>query len=338
MIKQSSLGDVLHSTAAMAAIKQQYPDSKLTVLTNCNSAQVLASNSHIDELIQFDYLTIKQNGLRGLSGALNEMMRVIKLVRRQEFDLAFDLQGLFRSVLFLYFARAKQKFVKGRWLGLQGFKNKQLHALEEISQVLQLANIKPGYAMSLNSSEEDMRSLDKVLAAHYLLTESGVVSKPMIVISPFTRWPSKNWPLAHFIELAKQLATIQNQRFQVVITGTLVDKPMISQTMDLQKTQVVNLAGELNLTELAELMRLSALVVSGDSFPMHLASAVNTPLLALFGPTDEQKTGPLAASAKVLRAVDCNKCDLPNCPRQCLSNLPVDTVLNQAKSLLLNHR
>jgi len=76
------------------------------------------------------------------------------------------------------------------------------------------------------------------------------------------------------------------------------------------------------------------LVVSGDSFPMHLATAVGAPLVTLFGPTDETKTGPRSANSVVLRPDNCNRCDQPNCKRACLQRLTVAELLMAAQAQL----
>ncbi|MFT5607890.1 MAG: lipopolysaccharide heptosyltransferase II [Parvicella sp.] len=332
VIKQSSLGDVLHSTAALRAIKAEHPNSHLTVLTNQASSGILENNPDIDELVLFDYALVKKQSLLGIGAVVKEFNRVKKRLNSRHYDLAFDLQGLLRSVLFLYAATASKKYVKGRWLGLQGFRNKTLHAIDEMAAVLNLAGIvMESKKMRLMSTAEESDNAAQVLGTVSFVSIAG--SLPLIVISPFTRWYSKNWPLASFIALADQLS--QNGECEVVITGTAEDKATINAEMaKLAAPWFVNLAGTLSLGELAALMTKADLVISGDSFPMHLASAVDTPLVALFGPTDESKTGPLGEATKVIRPEGCDKCDRPNCPRACLGRVSVERVLEEVNGFL----
>ncbi len=333
VIKQSSLGDVLHSTAALRAIKEAYPQARLTLLTNNGSVGIVQHNDDIDEIIELPYPALKQHWPKRLDKLIAALRTTMYAVRQREYDLAFDLQGLLRSVLFLYGARAKKKFVKGKWWGLKQFRKKQLHAIDEMAGVLQLAGIPmSSRQMQLASDASDVKALDAVLAK--LVGSKAKPKAELIVISPFTRWVSKNWPLAHFVELANRLSEKFPQH-AVLLTGAPNDQVAIDEVLaDQTNKRVYNLAGALSLAQLGELMRRADLVVSGDSFPMHVASAVQVPLLALFGPTDEQKTGPLSKQALVLRAPDCSKCDKPECQHNCLSKLAVETVFVEAAKKL----
>ncbi len=335
VIKQTSLGDVLHATPQLRAIKDRYPEAQLTVLTAQGSAGIYTDNPYIDRLVLFDYVRFKQLGLRSPIALRALFKATIAEVNHCEYELAFDLQGLARSVVFLYAARAKQKFVKGNWPGLGGFRNKQLHAIDEMSRVLAVADIpvasrqmdffrSPEVVDGLRSKLKALK-LDDVLSAD---NDTGT-----IIISPFTRWASKNWPLQRFI----QAAVLLSKTRRVLITGTAQDRGEIQSALsasDDDTSAVVNLAGELSLPELAELMSGATLVISGDSFPMHLAAAVGAPLITLFGPTDEHKTGPLTKNSRVLRPDDCNKCDNPRCTRACLGQISVQRVISEANAAL----
>lgn len=335
VIKQTSLGDVLHATPHLRAIKKKYPDAHLTVLTAENSAEIYANNPYIDRLVLFDYTRFKQIGLKSPRALYTLFKQTQAEVNQHDYDLAFDLQGLLRSVVFLYFARAKRKYVKGRWLGLGGFRDKQLHAIDEMTQVLAEANIPViDASMDFYRAPESMAKLQVTLAGHELarlIERSG--QEKFLIISPFTRWASKNWPLDRFIEIARQL----NKQYRVLITGVASDRAAIEQAIQATAAEdqnIVNLAGGLGLSELAELMENAGLVISGDSFPMHLATAVGTPLITLFGPTDERKTGPRSENSMVLRPGDCHRCDKPNCASACLNQISVVSVVEQAAKLL----
>lgn len=340
VIKQTSLGDVLHSTPHIRAIKACYPQAHLTLLTAQGSAGIYADNPDIDRLVLFDYAGFKRAGLRSPRKLLAIFKSSLAELNHREYDLAFDLQGLARSVVFLYRVQAKQKYVKGRWPGLKGFRNKQLHAIDEMSQVLGLAGIDVADTrMAFYRAPrvaDDLRDKLSRAGLEGLLDTVATgkqQSDRFVVISPFTRWASKNWPLANFAELAVALS----ENYRVLITGAPTDRGAIGQALQESapaSSRVDNLAGDLSLPELAELMSHAALVVSGDSFPMHLATAVGVPLLTLFGPTDETRTGPRSDNSVVLRPDDCNACDQPNCKRACLQRIKVDQLLLAARAQL----
>jgi ADP-heptose:LPS heptosyltransferase len=122
----------------------------------------------------------------------------------------------------------------------------------------------------------------------------------------------------------------------VLITSTAGDSDKITAGLSqlAGEESIVNLAGQFSLAELGELMSQAELVISGDSFPMHLATAVGVPLLTLFGPTDELKTGPRSANSLVLRPAECQRCDKRDCARACLGQITVLQVESAAMSLL----
>ena len=334
VIKTTSLGDVLHATPHLRAIKKNYPDAHLTVLTAISSAEIYAHNPYVDRLVLFDHARFKKLGLRSPRELMILIKQTLAEINDREYALAFDLQGLLRSVVFLYFAHAKHKFVKGRWPGLGGFRDKQLHAIDEMTQVLAAADIAVGDTyMEFARAPEITDRLQKIMRAqgHENLLQPPA-GRGFIVISPFTRWVSKNWPLDRFTQIASRLSG----EYTVLITGTAGDRDAITASLKTVSgtEKIGNFAGQLSLAELAELMSHAALVISGDSFPMHLATAVGAPLVALFGPTDERKTGPRSDNSIVLRPAECGRCDKPDCVRACLGQITVAQLETASRELL----
>ena len=323
VIKQTSLGDVLHASGHIRAIKKFYPGSRLVVLTATTSADVYRHNPWVDELILIDRYGIKKDWYRKPIWAASEMWAIMAKVRSYRFDLAFDLQGLVKSVIFLYGARAGRKYVKGNWLGLEGFRNKTLHAIQEMNQLLLVAGIPANDThMEFITSDEEKRVVDRMLG------NCNSASKPVLIISPFSRWPSKDWPLGNYLEVCNAVSN----NYQVIFTGSADRKAEVDRALTTMKGRSpVNLAGELTLLEFAELCSRASLVVTGDSFPMHLAGAVQTPVIALFGPTDESKVGPLGEQDQVIRVAGCDVCDRKNCPRYCLARLGSEEVVDKIR-------
>ena len=334
VIKTTSLGDVLHATPHLRAIKKRYPDAHLTVLTARSSAEIYAHNPAVDRLLLFDHARFKKTGLRSPHALISLFRETLAEINDREYALAFDLQGLLRSVVFLYGAHATHKYVKGRWPGLGGFRDKKLHAIDEMTQVLAEADIPVDDTRMEFICGPDVANTLRVKLQAYDQNDLSAPSKRrgFVVISPFTRWASKNWPLDRYI----QIASILSKNYVVLMTGTKADQEAITACLFALNapTSVINLAGQLSLAELAELMSQAELVISGDSFPMHLATAVFAPLVTLFGPTDERKTGPRSDNSIVLRPAECNRCDKPDCARTCLTQIPVSQLASAAIEML----
>ena len=326
VIKQTSLGDVLHSTGHIRTIKENFPHCRLTVLTAAGSADIYRHNPRVDEMILFEHRRVKRECWRHPVRTARYIAGVISRVRATRFELAFDLQGLARSVVFLYAARAGKKYVKGRWPGLGRFRNPALHAIAEMDGVLGQARLSiADTSMEFFTGAAERQYIDDLLA------QINPARKPLLVFSPFSRWNSKDWPLPRYVEIAARLA----DECVVVFTGSAVVRGRIEQALSGDDdTGPVNLAGELTIPQFAELAGRATLMLAGDSFPMHLACAQNTPVVALFGPTLESKTGPLGAAHEVIRAPDCARCDRPDCRRHCLGKLSTDAVFRVLRARL----
>lgn len=328
VIKQTSLGDVLHSTGHIRTIKQNFPASHLVVLTAASSADIYCHNPWVDELILFESYRVKREWCRRPLHTARYIAEAISQVRAHYFDLAFDLQGLGKSVVFLYAARAAKKYVKGNWLGLTRFRNPALHAIAEMDGVLRRAQLSVhDTAMEFFTTAAERKYIDGLLA------QVNPHNKPLLVFSPFSRWQSKDWPLPHYITVATQLVVAGE--FSVVFTADAASRKRIDDALPADcPAQLSNLAGQLVLPQLAELVSRARLMLSGDSFPMHLAIAKNTSVIALFGPTDESKTGPRGAQHTVIRAPNCQRCDRAECRRHCLAKLSTDTVFRALRAQL----
>ncbi len=316
VIKQTSLGDVLHSTGHVRALKQRFPESHLTLVTATSSADIYRHSPYVDEMILFDRYRVKKELFMHPLWCFRHIREVLQQIRSKHYSMAFDLQGLARTVVFLYFARAQKKYVKGRWLGLSGFRNKSLHAIREMDGVLALAGI-----TEFDTEMEMATSLENEQAVDVLLNQINPNSLPLVVLSPFSRWQSKDWPLQHFAEAAERLS----KDYQVVFTGAADRQQEIESLIsEIDADNIESLAGKINLMEFAALVKRAAVMLTGDSFPMHIAGACNTAVVALFAPTDEKKVGPTRVSAEVIRAPDCQQCDRRNCQRACLSRISVE--------------
>ena len=131
-IKQTSLGDVLHASGHIRRVRKYYPDAHLTLLTSVGAADLFHYNPHIDELISFDRYWIKYQWFRHPIMCLRHGLEIMGKVRQRNYDLVIDLQGRWKTVLFLWGARAKRRVVKGRWWFASRFHQPELHAIEEL--------------------------------------------------------------------------------------------------------------------------------------------------------------------------------------------------------------
>jgi len=328
LIKQTSLGDVVHATAVLRSVRLAHPKASITMLTSTTAADVFRCSPDVDRLLTFDRYRIKSDWWRRPLWTLGHFRSTFRAVRDREFEIALDLQGSWKTVICLWAARANQRCVKGRWWFARRFHQPQLHAIAEMEGVLSLCGIEPRQHCSiLPVIDADRQSMREVL------DRFNVANQRVALFCPRTRWPTKNWPLANFVELVAKL----DEDFFVIFTGSVEDQqPIAEALMALPQTRVTSLAGQLSLSEYFALVSMADLVLTGDSLPMHVASAYNRPVVALFGPTDEARVGPRSDHAVAVRAVtDCQRCYRRiTCPRDCISQITSEQVSEAINQVL----
>jgi len=209
----------------------------------------------------------------------------------------------------------------------------EVHALDRgltLLQALGIPNSPVLYDLPIGNKEEG--------EARQLLVESGVqLDQPFVAINPVAKWPTKLWAAERFRELAECLL---RKGFQVVFTGSKEDRPHIDEMAGTLGSSVMRLDGRTTLKVLAAVYRSASVVVSTDTGPMHLAAAVGTPVVALFGPTAPWRTGPYGEGHVVLRAeVSCSPCFGRSCkttelePMACMNRITVEQVVDAVTRL-----
>ena len=328
LIKQTSLGDVVHATAAIRSVRLAYRQAHITVLTSTTAADILAGCPDIDELLTFDRYRVKSDWWRHPLWTLGHVYQVMRTVRQRPVDIAIDLQGSWKTIMFLWAAKTGKRFAKGRWWFAQSFHKPALHAIDEMERVLRLSGIEPTqHQPVLSLNQNDRQRIND------LIDDLPIAGRKLAVFCPITRWPTKNWPLANFKLLSER---IKNEFF-VIFTGGSQDQVSIeSHLASSDSSDHKSLAGAINLSEFFALISRADLVVTGDSLPMHAASAFDRPLLAFFGPTDEALVGPRNQNAKVLRAdVNCTRCyRRDDCPKNCVNQISVDQAVSAIEKLI----
>jgi lipopolysaccharide heptosyltransferase II len=258
-----------------------------------------------------------------------ELLALTRELRRSQYDLAVDLQGLFRSGWLTYQTRAPIRvgFDNSRefaWLGYTHrvpVQTMEQHALERYLSITDLLGC--GRDVEFVFATDDA---DREFAAN--LTR-GI--ERYALLFPGTNWATKRWPVAHFADIVQPLEKQFDLR--CIVGGSSGEAQLASQIRG-----AVNLAGKTNLRQLTALIERASLVISNDSGPMHIAAALGRPLVALFGPTNPTRTGPYQREESVVRLdIPCSPCYARKCLHQsCLRWLNVDAVLRAVENEL-NH-
>ncbi len=308
------IGDMILLTPALRALKRACPQSRLTLLIRPLVANLMETCPYVDDVI----IDTKGNGV----GRIQSLFQLVHRIRRRRFDLAVVLHPTsFRNALIPFLAGVP--FRVGSSVGGRGILLSQtcaddttLHEVDRYLRVLQLINInEPVTGLEFWHTDADRRAVDQILSDCNVLPEDRIIG-----INLGTTWGTKSWALNRF---ADAIAGIQD-RFEgaVVLTGSSSEVGLGKALQRLVKSNVINLIGKTTILQLGALIKRCNLYLTCDSGPMHIAAAVGTPTIALFGPTNPQRHRPYGEGHHVIeKDVSCRPCYKRQCLRADAPNL-----------------
>jgi len=336
MVKPSSLGDVVHALPAVALLRKAYPEAKISWLINANLTAVAEASPYVDEIIPFN-----REQMRGLFGTLLNGMSiggVLAGIRDRRFDIVVDLQGLFRSgfITCVSGAPVRVGFANGRELSHTFYNvrchlpNRTMHAVDRYMRVVRTLGL-PECPLDFSMRiDPEMKTLVEKLFAEFPFNTSG----PVVVFHPYTRWPTKNWPEEYFAETGRMACERLGAR--IVFAGA--NKEGGERIAKMMGAPALNLCGVTSLKELIAVIGAADLFLTGDSGPMHIADAFGVPLVAVFGPTDPNRTGPYFQRDGVVSAgLSCAPCLSRKCKKErleCQYGVSAEMVFERIKDKL----
>lgn len=345
IIKPSSLGDVVHALPVLAGLRRAHPRAHISWLIGTAFADLLAGHPLIDELILFDRARFGRMWFS--PGAAGAFVAFVRSIRARRFDLVVDLQGLFRSGFLAYASGARRRigFADARELAAVFYTDRvrcggEVHAVER--------NLRVAAALGLPAEPEFPLAVEpQALARAREKVGPACDERARVALVVGARWPTKVWPAERMGELVAALSRAGRRR--VVMLGAAADRAMTDailrrgEQLGAEPGDVNDLVGRTTLRELAAVLSLADVVVCQDSGPMHLAAALGRPIVALFGPTDERRTGPYSAGARVVRVeLDCAPCRRRRCrfartdPRhhRCMGDISAERVVQEVAAAL----
>ncbi|MDB5297347.1 MAG: lipopolysaccharide heptosyltransferase [Phycisphaerales bacterium] len=321
IVKPSAVGDVVHGLPVLDLLKRRWPGAAVSWLVTPACAGVLDGHPLLAEVIRFDRKRYGQAWRR--PAELRGLLDFAAGLRARRFDLAIDLQGLFRSgwLTFQTGAPVRVGLADAREMAGLFYTHRvnvgrrEQHAVERYLCV----------AEALGAGRGPVRFPFAATAADAASVAARVPPR-YAVLFPGTNWPTKRWPAEKFAALVNPL----RERFglEAVVAGAPNEVELGARVVG----AAAYLAGKTTLNELVVLVAGAALVVSNDSGPMHVAAALGRPLVVPFGPTNPVRTGPYGRPDSVVRLeLPCSPCYSRRCSHQtCLRGLEVEAVLAAA--------
>jgi heptosyltransferase I len=319
IVKPSALGDIVHTLPVLRLLRRRFPTATIDWLVYSAFADLLDGHPDLTSVVPL------HRSPRGLFTAASE-------VRRRNYDMALDLQGLARSAFITRATGAAIRvgFQQSREFAFLAYTHKvqarmePVHAVERYLDMAELVGAGRGpVEFVFHSTPADNE---------WAMNQTASLGK-FAVIAPGTNWITKRWPVEHFEQLSRLL---RDRGLKVVVVGHTDAEPLA-----LAINPDLNLVKQTTLKQLVEVIALAEVVVANDSGPMHIASALGTPLVVPFGPTDPVLTGPYQRSDSVLRfPIQCSPCLSRQCSHMtCMHRITPQHAASAVESQLvqLNH-
>ncbi|MBK8945504.1 MAG: lipopolysaccharide heptosyltransferase II [Ignavibacteriae bacterium] len=326
VIQTAFIGDAILSTPILREIKKIYPTSKLDILVIPQTSNLFKHNPHISKIIEFD----KREKLTRIFS----FFKVLKIVFIEKYDAVISIQSSFTSSIIMLIGRIKIRIGYPRQKLLTHTINliKGLHLRKRVLKLLE-----PFGDFIFNDETELFWSEQEEKKIDMLLNRSDGIFR--LGIAPSSAQFTKQWPKEYFKELIKLLS---NHNLEIFLIGGKEDKLLCNEIAEINAAKIKNLAGELSLLESAALIKNMNLILSNDSAPMHIANAVKTDVIAIFGPTVKNfGFYPYRENDKILEVeLDCRPCGKhggSKCPLdhfKCMLELKPEFVYQKIKEKL----
>ncbi|HMF57177.1 MAG TPA: lipopolysaccharide heptosyltransferase II [Pyrinomonadaceae bacterium] len=328
------VGDAVMSVPALRELRRILPDAHITLATRSSSEAIFKDADFIDEILIYDR---QKNPRRAL-------VRQIKEWRAHRFDCAVLFQNAFEAALIAFLARVPVR----TGYATQGRRSFLTHSLKRPEwynsrhEIFYYLNIVSEFEKLLfGSSEIEKRAPEinlevsearRAEAAASLRADGIILDRPLVALCPgSTNSRAKRWPADRFAAIADKF--IEEARASVIIIGSPGEAEVSHEVSERMRNRAKVLTGQTTLDEAVAILSLVDLLVTNDTGPAHIASALNRPTLVIFGPTDPVTTRPFSKTAEIIRRPpDCAPCLLRDCPidHRCMTAITPDEVFARA--------
>ena len=334
LTRTDRIGDVVLSTPAIKAVRDKYPDAHIAFMVRPYARDLVDGNPYLDEVIIYDKYKKHKNIFNTINFALG--------LRKRKFDIAIMLHPTNRVHLISYIAGIPERIGFNRKLSCLLTKKishtKQEGKKHEIDYTLDLLKELDIEAcdkeLFVPVHENDIERVENLLEEHHVGEEV-----PLVAINPGASCQSKKWSPDNFANVSDKLA--KEYKARIIIISDKANMKSASAVSDKMKYEPVNFAGKTSVGELSALLSKCRLFISNDSGPVHIASAVDTPVISIFGRKDPglspKRWGPWNKKSAVLhKDVGCDPCLAHNCKIEfkCLNSITSEEVLLIAKKFL----
>lgn len=312
-ITLSNIGDAVLTTPALSAIFENFKDAEVTLMVSPRAADLFKGDPYFEKIIVY-----KKNA------AFGQKMALMKNLRAADFDLLVDFKDT--MLPFLLYAKKKTPILKKPPAYVMHMRDRHLWKLRQVLTDIPHREYKPRIWVA----DETLAEVDKIFKSNGIGQTDRVVA-----VAPGARSHTKQWTQEGFTSVCKRL--IGETGVKVILIGDQQDCKVSSQILNQIESGLTDLCGMTTLKELSAVLKKSALLITNDSAPMHIAWAVGTPVVAIFGPTNPQKYRPLGPKDIVIKKeMPCSPCQRALCStdNECMKEVSADEVFQAARNIL----
>ena len=310
IFRLGAIGDIVHTTALYRSLKKHNPHLSIQYLTGIVPSLLINNDPDLDQV-----WIAEQKSYKYLS-------KLAKKLKKEEFDLFINLQPSIRTKIFSYLIKAKKN--------LTYKKTFKLHAVENF-----WITAKPLFKDSEIDKEITIYIPDEIREKTADLISENTIG---LNIGANNARQGRKWPIEHWKELTKEL--IDKYDYKIVLTGSAEDEKLAKELLSIS-SDISSFCGKLSILESAAILSKCKFVVSGDTGPLHIATAVGTPVIGLYGSMPIKRTGPYGSNHHTIASdrecVPCNrrKCGFTKKKEQntpCMEDITPEKVLNIIKN------
>jgi heptosyltransferase-1 len=306
LIRLRRIGDVILTTPAISTLKEGFPAASISYIVEKPFRDLVEGNPNLDKVI---VLERKQS--------LSEFFKLIRLIRKEKYDVVLDFHGGPRASLITLLSKAKLKV--GYRIKYKNFiykiklprrpKEGHFHSVESHINLVRALGVDVKPIPPLYLPQAKKTEVEKVKK---FIEENTLGGYKIITVHISAGNKFRDWGVENLVKLTSLLG--QQSDVKIVLLGTSEDQRAEEEILKKSKASLLSLVGKLNLREVKDLISHSSLFVGPDSGPMHIAASTSTPIVALFGPTLPAHFAPWQAKAFVIeKELDCRPCKQRNC-------------------------
>lgn len=295
IIRLSSIGDIVHALPAAAALGEAFPGAQIDWVVESRHAALLEGNPFLRRVIPLDTLSWRRNLVRGKT--LAAIRSSVAALRAENYDTAIDFQGLYKSAFIAWLSRARERV---------GFTETRLR--EPAAAAFYTAQVAPrerNHVIELNLALVEYLGVPRIDRARWRfplptsvadedhisrqLAELG--GRDFMIVNPGGGWQSKRWAPENYAAVIRGMA--EEFQGEFLVTGSPDEEPVIEKIRRASATPRAHYFSS-TITQFIALARRAKLFVGSDSGPLHLTTAVGTPIVGIYGPTDPARNGPFS--------------------------------------------